>query len=225
MRNLIVLIALFFCVVTVSFAADTPADSGFGGMTIGGHDIFLSEAPTTYRQGVLRMAGMWTRDDLSYVRYGFLGPGPADLGVSFGAGVGRTAVLYDFAEIGFRVGADLDGWLDRSIVAVPHAKLQLKSLWSNPTSLYATVAGGFPWHVSVNQTDIQPSRLYAFVGINQRVGPFDLDVAVGNRNTVRVGIAIKRVSLPCTTGLGSLGWQILRSPDQESFAIFLTSDG
>ena len=222
------IVVLSLCVATVSFADthasdDALAVSSWGGMAVGGHDIFLSEAPTLYNGGIMRMPGMWTRDDLSYARYGFLA-GVADFGVSLGAGVGRTAVLHDFAEIGFRVGADLDTWLDASIVAVPHAKIQFKSLLSNPTTLYATVAGGFPWHVPVKQIDIQPSRLYAFVGINQRVGPLDLDVAVGNRNTVRVGFAVNGVTMPCTSRSINLGSQFLRSPDQNSVAIFVTSE-
>ena len=220
--------ALSLCVAAASFADtpasdDAPAVSSWSGMAVGGHDIFLSEAPTLYNGGIMRMPGMWTRDDLSYVRYGFL-VGVADFGVSMGTGVGRTAVLHDLAEIGFRVGADLDAWLDASIVAVPHVKIQLKSLWSNPTTLYATVAGGFPWLVPVKQIDIQPSRLYAFAGIQQRVGLFELDVAVGNRNIVRAGVAIKGVTFSCLSGSMGFGWQILRSPDQDSFVIFLTSE-
>ena len=221
------LMVLSLCVAAASFADtydsdDTPALRNWGGMAVGGHDIFLPEAPALYNGGIMRMYGVWTRDDLSYLRYGFLA-GVAEFGVGLGAGVGRTAVLHDLAEIGFRVGADLDAWLDASIVTVSHAKFQIKSLWSNPTSLYATVAGELPLLVPVKQTDIQPSRPYAFVGINQRVGPLDLDVAWGNRNTVRVGFAVNGITIPCTSGSIGLGSQLLRSPDQSSVAIFVTS--
>lgn len=212
MRNLVVLIVLLLLCVTVSFA-DALAVSSLYGIAAGGHDIFLPEAPTLYRGGVMRMPGVVTIDDISYVRFGFLSGDPV-FGASIGAGIGRTAVLHDFAEVGLRGGMDFDTWFGGLIVAAPHVKFQIKSLLSNPTSLYVTVAGGFPWNAPVNY--VQPSRLYAFVGVKQGVGPLELDVAVGNRNTVRLGVAVKGDTLP----LG-FGYQLLRSPDQDSIAAFL----
>ena len=207
MRNLVVLIVLLFCGVSVSFA------DGLIGVTGGGHDILLSEAPATYRK-VSRMVGMVTGDHLSYARQGILyaiGEGPV-LGVSLGAGGGYTAALYDFAEVGLRGGVDLDIlFVGLGIGVVPHAKFQLRSLLPNPTFLYATIADGFSYRLPTNA----PFPLYAFVGIKQRVSFLDLDCAVGNHNTIRVGVTLRSDST-------RFECQILRSSDWNSVAFFLS---
>ena len=204
MRNLVVFMALLFCCVSVSFA------DGLIGVTGGGHDILLSEAPATYRK-VSRMVGMVTGDHLSYARQGILF-GVCEgfaLGVSLGAGAGYTTALYDFVEVGLGGGVDLDIlFVGLGIGVVPHARFQLKSLLPNSTLLYTTIADGFSCGLPTNA---QAFPLYAFVGIQQRVSFLDFDFAVGNRNTVRAGVTLH-------SGSGAFECQILRSPDQNSVA-------
>lgn len=237
MKNFL-LFLLVFSVVTVSFAdaeLDVSSDAtasptdpvlmGRSFLVVGGHDALLSEAPTIYQSysggpAVVRNGVLLLRDDYSYAQFGFVS-GATDVGATLNAGFSGTVALCDPLEAGLKAGMNLDVWSDSSVVAVPHAGLHIKSLGFNPTTLYATIAYGDA-RMPSSQTFIQTPCLYTFVGMKQRVGFLSLDVAVGNRNTVRLGLAVKEMRLFGSGTPFSLGVEFLRSSGRNSIAFFVT---
>ena len=248
MKNLFVLIVLLlFC--SASFAHASPidvapsielgmsvgggpsaidADSKEGtGMSVGWHDVFLPEAPTIYQvweggPSIVRTTASWMSDDLLYIRFGFLS-GALDAGAHLDVGLtGATVPRGLGVETSFRMGMNLDAWVDGSIVGVPHAKVQIKTLFSNPTSLYATIAYGAA-RVLNSKDIIQASRLYAFAGVKQEIGPIVFGVAMGSHNTSKASITIKELRLPGARWTINPGVELLRSPSYSSSTFFVTS--
>lgn len=237
MRNLLLILAtlLSLCVViptvadadipTVSTSATDAASKAGAGITVGGHDAFLSEAPTMYwvpgQVSILR--NVWTtgRDDRSYTKFGFLSGATAG-GLTLDAGFSGTAALSNLVETGLRAGMNLDIWSDGSLVGVPHMKIKIQSLLPNSTMLYATVAYSAA-RMPSSQISIQASRLYGFVGMQQRLRFLNLGFAVGNRNTIRLGLTIKEIRVFGSNTTISPGVEFLRSPGRNSVALFVTS--
>ena len=196
-------------------------------MTIGGHDVFLPAAPTLYQSqyggtSIVRTTASWMSDDLLYIRFGFLS-GALDAGLNFDVGLtGATVPRGLGVETSFKMGVNLDAWVDGSVVGVPHAKVQIKALFSNPISLYATIAQGFA-RVPNSKGIIQAPRLYAFAGVKQEIGPIVFGVAMGNHNTSKASVAIKELRLPGARWTINPGFEFLRSPDYFSSTFFVTS--
>lgn len=235
MKNLVVLIALLLlCTVhvnasnvnisTASSATETTPKEGVG-VAVGRHDAYLSEAPTLYDLNgglIMRGGGVWSSKG-SQVRLGFLS-GVTDIGAHLNIVCGGTMVSRDLGlETGFKMGMNLDVWSDGSIVGVPHAKFQINSLLLSSTSVYTTVALGLTSNVPISQTGIRPPRLYSFFGISQEVGLFELDVAMGNHRTMRVGLAMDGIRVFGSETIIRPGIEFLRSPWSSSIAFFLTS--
>lgn len=236
MRNLFVLTLVLLCVVVPAYASDTDtsetaatdaAPEMGAGVTIGGHDAFLPEASALYKTqegkvNVVRNVVNWGNKD-GQLMLGLLSGVSADTGVSMNIAHKATAVSRGLGlETGLRTGMNFDVWGDGFIVWVPHMGLHIKTLLSNPTTLYATAALGLATDVSsASQTVTRPLRFYSFAGIKQEVGPFGLDVAVGNHNTVRASIMVKGIRLFGAKSTINPGIELLRSSGRDSVVFFV----